>query len=320
MGALAGCFNPDPETTNTGDPGGSTGPGGTTSSPDVVGCGASEKPELDAQIKVTSGGAERDVVVHLPPEYDPSKPVPLVLAYHFVNGTPGTMDTATGLSKAADTAGMAIVYPVGTNGSFNAGKCCGKAWEEGIDDVTFTRDILSALEATYCIDKSRIYATGMSGGGMMAYRLACEMAGELAAVAPVAGALHMMEPCTPSRPIPILAIHGTADESVPFAGGEGQPPIPWTGDMMFASVEENVAAFRTANECADATTETYNKGDSACVAWTGCKADATVELCTIDGGGHTWPSGSFPSILGKTSTDLDASAHIMMFFSEHSLK
>lgn len=313
---LAACSRDEPAngaggksgTTTTGTAGGDPG------TPSGVGCGASEKPPADLTVPVTSGGAERFVVVHLPPAYDPSEPAPLVLAYHFQGSTPSTMNQATGLDEAADAAGMVIAYPVGLDASFNAGKCCGKSWENGVDDVAFTRDVLTVLDATLCIDRTRVYATGMSGGAMMAYRVGCELTDEIAGIAAVAGAVHTVNPCVPSRAIAALAIHGTADTFVPHDGGMGQPPIEVTGEMMFGSVAESLEPFRAAAGCADATEETYQQGDATCLRWSGCQSGAVVERCTIDGGGHTWPSGQLPPIFGATSTDLNASQKILEFF------
>lgn len=316
IGLLAGCGGGE-----TGSPGPGSDTGSDIGSPGLgAGCGAPEKPAADQTISVTSGGEERFVVVHLPPGYDPSAPAPLVLAYSFEGGTPGAMNQGTGLNAAADAAGMVMAYPVGVEASFDAGKCCGKAWEEHVDDVAFTRDVLTKLGDTLCIDRTRVYATGMSVGAMMAYRLGCEMADRFAAIAPVAGAVHMDEACTPARPIPVLAIHGTADQTVPYEGGQGVPPLPITGDLMFASVEASLAPFLAASDCGDTTEQTYQNGDATCDAWSACATSAPIERCTIDGGGHTWPSGSIPAIFGATSKDLDASQRIMEFFSAHPAK
>lgn len=315
---LAGCSESDP---TGGDTTGDT-TGGDTTSTDTgpspgAGCGASEKPDADQTISVPAGGRERFVVVHVPPEYDPATPSPLVLAYAFEGGSPSSMNQATGLTAAADAAGMVIAYPVGVEASFDAGKCCGKAWEDKIDDVAFTRDVLDALDKALCIDGKRVYATGLSVGAMMAYRLACEMPDRLAAIAPVAGAVHTEEACAPAKAVPVLAIHGTADEAVPYDGGQGNPPLAVTGDMMFASVEASLAPFLAANGCGDATEQTFQQGDATCDAWSACADGAAVERCKIDGGGHTWPSGNMPDIFGPTSTDLDASTRIMEFFAAH---
>jgi polyhydroxybutyrate depolymerase len=311
--AVAGCGTVDgpfvpvvgPDET---DPGTGPDPGPTAA------CKGLQMPDGDQVIELTSGGVDRAVLVHMPPDYDPSVPVPLVMAYHFVGSAPASMSQLTGLNAAADAAGMLLAYPVGVNGSFNAGKCCGKAWEDGIDDVAFTREVLDSISNTYCVDATRVYAAGMSNGAMMAYRLGCELADRFAGVASVAGALHLDGSCAPSRPVPMLAVHGTADAVVPFEGGQGQPPFPVAGDFVFTSVADSVDVYRTANGCSDFVEETHHQGGASCRRFTTCESAAPVEICVLDGGGHTWPGGSFPDLLGETSMDLDASTKIMTFF------
>lgn len=326
--ALAGCGKtgaPSVGETGPGETGpGETGADGETNDDEpgplpeaAPACGKAAKPDGDQIVELTSGGMDRSVLVHVPPGYDPAVPAPLVLAYHFSGSTPASMSQLTALGPAADAAGVVLAYPVGHNGSFNAGKCCGKAWEDGIDDVAFTRDMIAAIADTHCVDMKRIYATGMSNGAMMAYRLACELSDTIAGIAPVAGALHVAEPCAPSRSIPVLAIHGTADTVIPYQGGQGQPPFPLSGDLMFGSVSDSISAFREANGCTDVVEEAYQKGNASCRLFTGCKGGGSVELCTIQDGGHTWPSGTFPPVLGETSMDLDASQAIMTFFHDH---
>lgn len=111
-------------------------------------------------------------------------------------------------NKQADEVGFLVVYPVGVSSLFNAGACCSRT-----DDVGFFRAVLQDLQEHYCINDRRVYATGLSGGAMMVYRMGCEMADVFAAVAPVGGAL-IQEPCDPSRPVPLLVFHGTGDNNV----------------------------------------------------------------------------------------------------------
>jgi polyhydroxybutyrate depolymerase len=321
-GSTAAEGSGSPGDTGTGDEGSTetTGSGTTvtTRSQSVLGPLCTGKPshEGDSTFEVMSGGMTRSAVVHAPPGYDGKKPLPLVLAFHFANGSPALMAQATHLNEAADHAGALVVYPEGIGGAFNAGKCCGKAWEDKVNDLGFTRDLLDALAEEYCVDAGRVFVTGMANGAMMAYRLGCELAERFAGLSPVAGALHTVNPCLPYRALPVLHIHGTADTAVPYDGGEGQPAEPVAGDMMFPSVGESTAPWRAVNGCSDETELAYQKGDASCVVWKSCGSDddSVVEVCTIDGGGATWPGGTMPAALGKTSQDLDASARIMEFF------
>jgi polyhydroxybutyrate depolymerase len=298
-----------------------TGGGHTTSTGSAGGrdalCKGFKAPEGDATIELTSGGRKRSAFVHVPPGYDPEKPTPTVLAFPYGSGTPETMEDYTGLTPAADAAGFVLVYPIGYENVWNAGKCCGKAWKEDIDDVAYTSDLLDKLAETYCIDPDRTYLSGFSNGAMIAYLASCELADRIAGVAAVAGVLHSDAPCKPSRPVPVLHFHGDADEVVPIDGGEGVPPIPFAGSHTFISVDQNLGMWHEADACEPETRETYRNGDTTCVARTPCSAGTTVELCITEGGGHTWPMGNVPGFLGKTSQDIDANARMLEFFASH---
>jgi polyhydroxybutyrate depolymerase len=277
-------------------------------------CFGKSKQAGDRTVDLVWGGRKRSALVHAPSAYDPLSPTPLVLAYHFAGGNALWMEQATRLNDAADRARVIVAFPEGVDGSFNAGKCCGKAWEENVDDVGFARALIGQLSSDYCIDAGRVFATGMSNGGMMVYRLGCEMTDRLAGIAVVAATLHTADACRPSRSIPLLHIHGTADGSIPYDGGQGKPPLPTSGNFELASVESSVKVFRSIDGCSAEERPTYHRGDTTCVEWAKCAAGTRVELCTVEGGGHTWPGGFLPPMLGKTSQDLNASAEVMAFF------
>jgi polyhydroxybutyrate depolymerase len=187
-----------------------------------------------------------------------------------------------------------------------------------VDDVAFVRDLLDEIEARYCIDPKRVYATGMSNGGFLSHRLACEVSDRIAAVAPVAGVLGIPpESCNPGRPVPVLHFHGTADPMVPYTGGT--PLIPQLGvGIVFRSVANTMSHWRSKNACSGFEKTFYANGDATCVEWPDCAMGAQTALCTIDGGGHTWPGG-VPIPAGKTSTDIDATATMLEFFAAHPL-
>jgi pimeloyl-ACP methyl ester carboxylesterase len=160
------------------------------------------------------------------PDPLPPGPLPLVLNFHGFLEPPKLQQLLTGMDKEASKRGMIVAYPQGVGLSWNAGSCCGRAQAEKIDDVRYARDLVRELESELCIDKSRVYATGMSNGAIMSYRLACEAADVFAAVAPVDGVEALRE-CSPRRPVPILAINGTSDLLVRWEGGWfelGPPP------------------------------------------------------------------------------------------------
>jgi polyhydroxybutyrate depolymerase len=177
---------------------------------------------------------------------------------------------------------------------------------------------------------------------MLSYRLACEASDIFAAVAPVAGS-NVFSPCIPKRPVPILAFHGTGDQIVPFNGGkdglvgvlvfpplsysielwrnlDGCPSSPPPTDASTAFMPNDSTADGGPNpDLFSGSTLVSEKGDTACHAWTGCKDDSEVELCTIVNGGHAWPGGE-PLPTGKTSTDISATDTIVDFFEKHPMK
>ncbi|MEI7781199.1 MAG: PHB depolymerase family esterase, partial [Planctomycetota bacterium] len=129
------------------------------------------------------GDHDRSYLVHVPPQYDPGTPMPVVLAFHGGGANAGNMIVFSGLNDKADQAGFIAVYPDGSGRldrmlTFNAGNCCGHAAAHNIDDVAFTRHVLDDLEGVANVDRRRIFATGMSNGAMMAYRVAADLAGQ----------------------------------------------------------------------------------------------------------------------------------------------
>lgn len=294
-----------------GDAGGGAGGGGVK--PPIV-CAGKSGDAGTHFLSFPSAGGTRSAWLHVPPGYDPTKGATLVANFHGF-GSDGPQEALlSGMSALADERGVLVVYPYGVASSWNAGACCGTAWLDAVDDVAFVGDLLDRVEADWCVDPSRVFATGMSNGGFLSHRLGCELSDRVAAIAPVAGVLGVPD-CSPARPVPVLHVHGTEDPLVPWGGGT--PLLPWdVGPVQFISVGDSIAAWRAIDGCGPASQPTYAKGDASCQAWS-CAAGSTVELCTIDGGGHTWPGGLPIPSLGKTSTDLDASAYILDFFDAH---
>ena len=180
---------------------------------------------------LTVGGLNRTYVVHVPKGHDPKTPMPVVLALHGATMNGPMMAWFSGLNRKADEAGFIAVYPNGT-GSFssftwNGGNCCGSAMQNNVDDVAFIDALLDDLIASYHVDTRRIYATGMSNGAIMAYRLAAELSDRIAAIAPVSGAVGT-EISQSKRPVSVLHFHGTMDEYIPFQGGKGKKSISGT--------------------------------------------------------------------------------------------
>ena len=241
-------------------------------------------PRHDRTRTLQVDGRARSYIVHVPPKLDPKKPTPVVLAFHGAATNASIMAISTGLSDKADEAGFVVVYPNGTGKGdlllvWNAGGWHGPKAEKEVDDVKFVRELLDDLPKVVNVDPKRIYATGISNGGMMCYRLAAEMSNRIAAIAPVSGTLAV-EKCSPLRPVPVIHFHGTEDKLVPFNG----PPQRTAKVFAFKSVEETISTWVKIDGCptTPTTTKLPHKGDDG----------TTVERKTY-GPGKEWSRGDF---------------------------
>jgi len=274
-------------------------------------CSGKAMPAHDATWMLDFGGQQRRVDVHLPPGYDPTVPAPLVLNFHGYTSDGAQEALLSEMNAKADAAGFIVLYPYGTGVplSWDAGACCGQAVQNQIDDIGFVRAVVAGADDKLCVDDARVYATGMSNGGFLSHRIGCELADRFAAIAPVAG-VNGMASCSPSRPMPVMHFHGTADPLVPYDGSTS---------LGFISVPDSFAAWGARDQCSGEPVETYRNGDSHCATYQQCAGGAEVTLCTIDGGGHTWPGGLPVPSLGATTTDLDATDAMWAFFQKHTL-
>jgi polyhydroxybutyrate depolymerase len=248
-------------------------------------------------LRVPQGGAAGDSAANAPPV-----PAGLVLNFHGLFEPAPLQETLSRMTEAAAARGWVVVYPFGLGSSWNAGVCCGRAKAEGVDDVRFVRELVAQLSRELCLDRRRVYATGMSNGGLFSYRLACEASDVVAAIAPVSG-VEAAERCTPRRPVPVMAFHGTGDFIVPYKGGWYDLP----------SAGETQARWAARNRCVPGSLKpVFARGEVTCEAAHGCEADDV--LCTVKGGGHTWPGGVWVPYLGHTTADIDATEAMLDFF------
>jgi polyhydroxybutyrate depolymerase len=272
---------------------------------------------LSRSIRV--GGVSRSYLLHVPPSLDRSRPAALVLVLHGAGGRGAGFAGHTGFSQLADEQGFIAVYPDGFRRRWNDGRSSGPSQ----DDVGFIRSLLDSLKTELAIDTRRIYATGISNGAMFSYRLACDLPGVFAAIAPVAGALpaELAPRCSQAEPVAIAAFQGTADRFVPYAGGA---VARQRGRVL--SAEETMAFWAGVDGCSlNAMAELEPDrapGDGTRVRrseYPGCRHGRELVLYTIEGGGHTWPGG--PSVarlvVGRVSRDIDATSTIWDFFQRH---
>lgn len=290
--------------------GGSAGGGGGGGGIPAATCTGKSAPAMaDDTWTISSGGLMRTANVHVPTSYDPTAGMPLVLDFHGYSSNADQEALLSGMNGKADSAGFIAIHPEGTNNSWNAGSCCGQAATDGVDDIGFVKDLLDTAADCLCIDAHRIFVTGMSNGGFLSNRIGCEMADRIAAIAPVAGVLGMPA-CTPSRPMPVIHFHGTADTLVPYNGNPAEG---------FIAVPDDFANWGARDACTDTPSSTFSNGDSACSSYLHCGGGAQVTLCTVQNGGHTWPGGLPVPSLGYTTTDLSATDAMWSFFLAHPL-
>jgi polyhydroxybutyrate depolymerase len=241
----------------------------------------------------------------------PAGPVPLVVGLHSALGSGGVMELLSRLDRVADRERFLVAYPDGQPAGarvWNAGDCCNRS---RADDVGFLAGLIDHLVATQRADPARVYVTGVSNGAMMAYRLACQRAGKIAAIAPVAGAMTY-QPCRPARRVPVMIFHGSADLAVPEAGGALRT-LGMRG--AFPSQAQIVRTWSRLNGVPEPDRISYQKGRGQ-RGGVVCRAAARdlVVYCRIAGGGHTWPGGTPVPAGGLTSMNIDASAAMWDFF------
>lgn len=284
---------------------------------------ANAAPDPLAHLKF--GGRDRSYQVHVPS--GSAGPMPLVIVMHGGGGSAAATVKMTGFNAEADLEGFIAVYPNGTDHirpllnltgkpgflTWNAGTCCGYALENHVDDVGFIRAVVKQVEQDYQIDPRRIYATGISNGGMMAYRLACEAGDLFAAVGIVSGIITDPD-CKPAHPVAVIDFHGTADRNIPIDGGVGKkafikddrPPV-----------QDSIDFWVKADDC-NTTPRESRQPDLDIKNYGGCRNGTAVRYYIIRNGGHSWPGGDRVSkLLDEPSQAVNATAVMWQFFAAH---
>lgn len=280
------------------------------------------EPQYRYEATLRVGGRVRAYVVKLPKTYydsDSNIPQhPLVIALHGTGGSARQMEATYGLNEKADKEAFVVAYPEGVRSSgalgirtWNAGTCCDYAMENNVDDVGFIRELITHLTSEFTINPKRIYVTGMSNGGMMAYRLACELADKIAAIAPVSSTM-MATRCEPARTLPILHIHSLLDTKVPYSGGIG------IGGYNFSSVDSILNTWVVKDKC-NGDPSTIDNGRYKVTTWD-CEGVNTIESYVTYDGGHSWPGGIRPTqVADPPSTYINATDLLWDFFKRFEL-
>ncbi|MBV8290767.1 MAG: polyhydroxybutyrate depolymerase [Mycobacterium sp.] len=249
------------------------------------------------------GGIDRSYRIHKPVGL--AAPAPLVVMLHGAFGDGEQAENSYGWDQLADSTKFVVAYPDDIGHTWNAHGCCGKAEQENIDDVGFITTMVGEISAALPIDQSRIYATGISNGGIMSYALACN-SGIFAAIGP--DSATQLDPCPAPHPTSVIHIHGTADRLVPYNGGQGASTVNGP------SIPDVNAFWRKVDQCSPPEVTIKPPLTTSTAA---CADRRSVELITIDGGRHQWPGGTtFLERLHPTEA-LSATQTIWQFFAAH---
>ncbi|MFM9951324.1 MAG: T9SS type A sorting domain-containing protein [Saprospiraceae bacterium] len=255
-------------------------------------------------------GVDRNYLTYVPATLPQGSPAPVVLVLHGFTQTAQGIMNYSGFNAIAETAGFIAVYPNGINLSWNVGFS-----STGANDVGFLNALIDTLNIKYPVDLDRVYACGMSNGGFMSYRLACELSDRIAAIASVTGSMttQTFNDCHPERPVPVMEIHGTSDLIVNYNGATGIKSIPdvieyWVGQNGCPEFPEITLLPDVINEGSRVERSIYRP----------CAQYSEVVLLKVVDGGHTWP-GSTNSGFGNTNRDINASQEIWNFFNRFSL-
>lgn len=268
---------------------------------------------------ITVGALERTYTLRLPSTYDGSTALPLVIAMHGGFGSGTQLENQSQLSVKAEQEDFIVVYPDGFPSpinirTWNAGGCCGYAMNNAIDDVGFISALLDTLIEAYSIDTLRIYATGMSNGGFMSYRLACELSERIAAIAPVSASMTIAA-CQPARPVPVISFHSYLDTSVPYLGGIGDGV-----SNHYNSTQDSVLnAFAAHAYCTILNDTLQHDAAMTVIRWHDCDCGAEVITYRTQDGGHSWHGGNGTPIGDPPSTTISANDLMWDFFQQHTL-
>jgi polyhydroxybutyrate depolymerase len=260
-------------------------------------------------------GRERSFRLYRPASLPASAPAPLVVMLHGALGSSRQAESTYGWNAKADSEGFLVAYPDGISRSWAVSReCCGRPARDGVDDVAFITQVVATVSGELRVDPARVYAAGISNGGMLAYKLACETT-IFAAIAPVSAT--MLGQCPSPRPTSVIHIHGTADELITYNGGPGDGRVKINGP----AVPTVINRWRQVDRCASPAVETNGPLTTAVAT---CPAERAVELITIAGAGHQWPGAeASPRAaqrgldLDPPSTALDATQTIWQFFETH---
>lgn len=267
-------------------------------------------------------GRQRSLIINLPPRYDTGTAgLPLIIGLHGTGGNAAQFERNYHFSEKADEAGFIAVYPNGIQSegrlgirTWNAGACCDYAMEQNVNDVKFISGLIDKMIAEYHVDPKRVYVTGMSNGGMMAYRLAAEIPGKIAAIAPVSCTMVFDPPGGSSRPVPIIHIHSILDKIIPYAGTTN--PLGY----HFPPVDSVLSVWVRRNGCRPEAQVLVDNSEYKQMQWLDASGNPMIVHYVTQDGGHSWPGGDqVRPGAAPPSRVLDANDLIWAFFRQYAL-
>lgn len=254
--------------------------------------------------EIEVGGLERSYILRLPDGYERRDDWPLIVAFHGRGSTGVEVEGYSELSRLP----AVVAYP---DGAIGTGDGYRQAWQgapyqpPGVDDVAFTEALLDDVQTTHCVAESQTFATGKSNGGGLVALLACRLPDRFAAVAPVAAAYYpgTRDGCDDAPPVPVIAVHGTGDATIPYAGD---------ADRDLPAVRDQVATWAARNGCRGPVRTERTTREVTTYRYPGCRA--AVEHVAVTGGGHVWPGSDIYSGGGYTTRQIETSRVIWRFF------
>jgi polyhydroxybutyrate depolymerase len=299
---------------------GSSGGSSPTSAPAPASASASPSiPVGSSTQSMTIGGMQRSYRVYRPKSLPAS--APLVVMLHGALGSAQQAESSYGWDAQADTGHFVVAYPDGYKRTWAVSSdCCGPPAAEHVDDVAFITAVVKSISDTLPIDQQRIYATGISNGGALAYRLACDT-DIFAAIGP--DSTDLLGDCPSPAPVSVIHIHGTADSTFPYKGGPGRRDNGGTGphpaDTTGPPIPQLIARWRSIDQCSSPASSTSG---AVTISTATCPDNRAVELVTIAGAGHQWPGQPGPKgpeafQLDPPFPGLNATATIWAFFQAH---
>lgn len=310
--------SPDPTTT-------ATEPVPETSTTQAAGC-ATNGPGV-SNFSIDAGGATHSVRVFAPPGYDGS-PMPLVMNWHGLGSDGQQQAQLTDYETLAEREGFLVAHPTGVPAPGDTRN----SWELAQfddperDDIVMAEVMIDRIITDFCANPKRVYSTGMSNGGLFTARLVCDLSTLIAAAVSVAGVTHH-DDCAPERAVPFIAFHGTADDVVPFAGGESSladaSTPPEAAEFFDQVMPDEFAQFAATNGCDPDPIEQAVSEEVKRYDYAGCDDGVAMAFFEIADGGHTWPGsplGPFlTQVLGNTTNDVNATTDGWDFMKEYEL-